>query len=79
MLFRSSPKTVYLWVKLYKEEQILEAKKNYQKGHSHAIKDLKSFEDVLKNNNFSTIEEIKQNLMNNKFDKRPEYTNKLNE
>jgi transposase len=53
-----NPKTLYRWVKRYKNGESLEPKKGYQKGHSHAIKDLDEFKKTVENSNASTRQEI---------------------
>ena len=53
--------TVYRFVKAAKTGN-LEAKQAYQKGHSHAISDLQKFENLLENNDFETVEDIKDLL-----------------
>jgi len=53
--------TIYRFVKAAKTGN-LEAKQAYQKGHSHAISDLEEFENLVKNNDFETVEDIKDHL-----------------
>ena len=53
--------TIYRFVKAAKTGN-LEAKSGYQKGHSHAISDLEKFENLLQNNDFETVEDIKDLL-----------------
>ena len=60
--FLVSAKTVYRWVKQHKENGRLEAKTGYQKGHSHIVKNPQTLIKLLESNNFSTIEEIKNEI-----------------
>jgi transposase len=56
--FNISLKTLYRWLQLKKKTGNINPKQGYQKGHSHAIKDLKKFEELVNNSAFSTVQDI---------------------
>lgn len=56
--FQISAKTIRRWIKLKEETGSVYHKKGYQKGHSHAIKDLEKFKNIVENTAFSTVQEI---------------------
>jgi transposase len=56
--FQISIKTIRRWITLKKETGSIDPKKEYQKGHSHAIKDLEKFKNTIENTAFSTVQEI---------------------
>lgn len=57
-IFKVSIRTIKRWSKLKIETGNCEAKKDYQKGHSHVIKDLEKFKNLVENTEFSTIQDI---------------------
>lgn len=57
-IYSIGEKTIRTWVKKYKIEGDLNFKTGYQKGHSHVIKDLEEFKEIINKNDFSTCQEI---------------------
>jgi transposase len=49
-VFKVARRTIYDWIKLFKETGNLEPKTGYQKGHSHKIKDLEAFKIFVEEN-----------------------------
>ena len=56
--FQISVKTLYRWIQLKKKTGSIDPKMGYQRGHSHAIKDLESFKTLVESNSFSTVQDI---------------------
>jgi transposase len=60
--FQIGEKTLRNWLRLHEKTGSLEAKRGYQKGHSHVISDDEEFKKFILENDFSTREEIVQKL-----------------
>ena len=56
--FVISEKTIYLWCKQRKERGHIKPITNYQKGHSHKIKDLEMFRNFATRNASLTAQEM---------------------
>jgi transposase len=56
--FKVSIKTIKRWAELKEKTGDLNAKVGYQKGHSHAIKDLDEFKEIVISGSFSTVKDI---------------------
>ncbi len=54
--------TLYEWIKLKKETGSLEGKTDYQKGHSHKIKDLSEFKKIIDENPHDSNEKIAEKI-----------------
>lgn len=52
-------KVIYNWVNLRKKTNSLEPKSDYQRGHSHKIKDYDSFKAFVDEQKYCTIPEMK--------------------
>lgn len=57
-LFNISRKVIYNWINLKKKTGDIISKKNYQKGHSHKIKDWIQFKEFINNNENCTLNEL---------------------
>jgi len=57
-IFKVGFRTINRWVALRKKTGSLEPKKDWKKGHSHAIRDLEKFREFVQENSYLTLEEM---------------------
>lgn len=62
--FKVGFRTINRWIALRKATGSLEPKKDWRKGHSHAIKDLEQFRKFVEQNSYLTLEEMANKLGN---------------
>ena len=63
-LLKINRSTIYLWIKKKREEGILVAKKNWQKGWGNKIVDLEQFKEFVEKNQGMTAIEMAKELGN---------------
>jgi transposase len=57
-IFKIGFRTINRWIALRKTTGNLEPKKDWEKGHSHAIRDLEKFKKFVEQNCYLTLEEM---------------------
>lgn len=57
-MFSISRESIYSWIRIKEKTGSIKAKKGYQKGHSHKIKDLEKFASFIQNNDGKTLKEM---------------------
>ena len=77
-IFNITRKTLFLWRKRKKETGNIKPILNYQKGHSHKIKDLDELKKYLSENKDITVEKIIEKFGNMSKETVYNYLKKLN-
>lgn len=57
-LFNISRETIYSWIRIKQKTGTIEAKKGYQKGHSHKVLDIEKFRIFVDHNKDKTLKEM---------------------